>query len=171
MAHFPARPRREFSVQMQLHFRLGAGRDPVGLAMRPQRSPNRLAMAEGRSISVEPSGSPQTARNCCSNWLVTLASKVKCPELCGRGASSLMSRRPPGSTKEFDAQHADHAQGFEHRAGDLARFTDHVRRNLRRGDGHIQDVMLVTVFDHAPVGEGSVRILARRLRIPRVRRK
>ncbi len=32
-----------------------------------QRSPNRFAIAAGRSSSTLPSGSPHTARNCCSN--------------------------------------------------------------------------------------------------------
>ena len=35
----------------------------------------------GLISSVDPSGRPQTARSCCSNWLVMQASKVKWPEL------------------------------------------------------------------------------------------
>ena len=54
---------------------------------------HRFTIAAGRSSSVEPSGSPQTARTCCSNWLTTQASSVQCPELCGRGAISLTSTR------------------------------------------------------------------------------
>ncbi len=36
-----------------------------------------IAIAAGRSSSVEPSGRPQIARTCCSNWLVTAASTVR----------------------------------------------------------------------------------------------
>ena len=57
-------------------------------------SPSKFAIAAGLSISVDPSGKLHTARNCCSNWLVTDASNVKCPELCGRGASSFTSNFP-----------------------------------------------------------------------------
>ena len=39
------------------------------------------------------------ARTCCSNWLVTAASNVRWPELCGRGASSLTSSSPSVLTK------------------------------------------------------------------------
>ena len=48
---------------------------------------------------MEPRGSPQTARSCCSNWLVSQASKEKWPELWVRGASSFTTRRPSGSRK------------------------------------------------------------------------
>ena len=46
---------------------------------------------------LAPSGSPHTARTCCSNWLVVNASIVRCPELCGRGAISFTSSRPSPS--------------------------------------------------------------------------
>ena len=51
-------------------------------------------MAAGRIRSVDPSGNPHTARTCCSNWLVTAASKVRWPELWGRGANSLTINSP-----------------------------------------------------------------------------
>src|SRR6185437_13271466 len=50
-----------------------------------QISPNKFAMAAGEHWVTSPNGSPHTERNCCSNWLVTLASNVKWPELCGLG--------------------------------------------------------------------------------------
>ena len=46
--------------------------------------------AAGARIFVLPSGKLQTALTCCSNWLVSHASIVRCPELCGRGATSLI---------------------------------------------------------------------------------
>ena len=70
-------------------------------------------MAAGRSNSVEPNGKPHTARSCCSNWLVTQASKVRCPELWGRGASSLISSPPSRCKKELDAQQTNDIQFFE----------------------------------------------------------
>ena len=75
-------------------------RRPPSRARRPaHRSPRMLAIAAGRCIAVDPRGSPHTARNCCSNWLVTQASTVKWPELCGRGASSLIINWPSRVTK------------------------------------------------------------------------
>ena len=38
--------------------------------------PILFTIAEGASGLVPPSGRPQTARTCCSNWLVSWASKV-----------------------------------------------------------------------------------------------
>ena len=61
---------------------------------RLQMSPSRFTIAVGRNEPVAPNGRPQTARTCCSNWLVTQPSIVQCPELCGRGASSLMINSP-----------------------------------------------------------------------------
>ena len=51
-------------------------------------------MTDGCKGFVPPKGSPHTARMCCSNCDVSLASKVWCPLLCGRGASSLTTMRP-----------------------------------------------------------------------------
>ena len=47
------------------------------------------------SASVAPSGRSRTARRCCSNWLVIEPFMVQCPVLCGRIASSLMTKPAP----------------------------------------------------------------------------
>ena len=81
------------------------------------------------------------ARSCCSNWLVTQASNVRWPELCGRGASSLTSRRAVARQEQLDAEHADHVEALQDAAGDLHRLA--VRppaarrpaRSRRRGCG------------------------------------
>src|SRR5690606_7466622 len=59
-------------------------------------SPRILSITAGTSCSVDPRPSPATARIACSNWDVAQASRVKWPELCGRGASSLTTISPPG---------------------------------------------------------------------------
>lgn len=41
---------------------------------------------------TSPNGQPVMARICCSNWHVMAASIVQWPELCGRGAISLISK-------------------------------------------------------------------------------
>ena len=64
-------------------------------------SPRRAPAAR-----VSPSARPHTARTCCSNWLVTHASSVQWPLLCGRGASSLTSTSLP-TTNISTAHHAD----------------------------------------------------------------
>ena len=53
---------------------------------------------------VETHGRPHTARSCCSNWLVTHASMVRCPELWGRGAISFTTTEPSESTKNSTAK-------------------------------------------------------------------
>jgi VIT1/CCC1 family predicted Fe2+/Mn2+ transporter len=86
------------AVQVQLDVRAAP-------APRPRGSPAATGRRAGwpsppaAADRVAPSGRPHTARSCCSNWLVTHASNVRWPELCGRGASSLISSSPPGSTK------------------------------------------------------------------------
>ncbi len=49
----------------------------------------------GCAGAVEPRGRSSTARRWFSNCEVTAPSIVQCPELCGRVATSLTSRRPP----------------------------------------------------------------------------
>jgi hypothetical protein len=44
-----------------------------GAAPASHTSPSRLAIAPAPTGAGEPSGSPQTARTSCSNWLVALA--------------------------------------------------------------------------------------------------
>ena len=113
------------------------------------KSPSRFAIAAGRCISVEPSGRPQTARNCCSNWLVTQASTVRWPELCGRGASSLIKQRPIVRHEKLDAQHAHHVQLFQDAARQVHGLLRDFRRNARRGDRHVQDMPAVLILDGA----------------------
>ena len=89
MSHFASRSRFGFAVKMKFdvwdfqHF------CPIRFAVFPQIA-EQICHRRRLKNSVEPSGRPQTARNCCSNCEVTHASKVRCPELCGRGAISLM---------------------------------------------------------------------------------
>ncbi len=59
----------------------GGRRDPTSASATPSRraarrgpTPSRLTIAAGDSASAAPSGSPQMARMCCSNWEVALAS-------------------------------------------------------------------------------------------------
>ena len=54
-------------------------------------------MTDSPSASVEPSGSPRTARTWFSNWLVTAPSIVQWPVLWTRGANSFASSAPSTS--------------------------------------------------------------------------
>ena len=109
-------------------------RRPSAARRRPElhRSPSRLTIAAGMTRSVGPSGKPHRARTCCSNWLVTPASIVKCPELCGRGAISLTSSRPSAVKKELDGQDADGAQRLGHGQGQPVRLLGDDRPDRRR---------------------------------------
>ncbi|MCY1534642.1 hypothetical protein D9M68_700200 [compost metagenome] len=62
-------------------------------------SPSRFSILPAECWRVLPSGRRAMARTCCSNWLVSHASMVMCPELCGRGAISLATSEPSVSTK------------------------------------------------------------------------
>mmetsp|Transcript_472 Transcript_472/g.1777 ORF Transcript_472/g.1777 Transcript_472/m.1777 type:complete len:293 (+) Transcript_472:191-1069(+) len=62
-----------------------ASPDPVPSAFTITAAPTRMA--------VEPRGSPITARKWFSNWSHSHASIVKCPLLCGLGATSFSSTR------------------------------------------------------------------------------
>ena len=75
--HLAAGARAVLAVEMQLHVAAAAS-PPPSSARRPPRDrrggwPSRPAARR----SVDPSGRPQIARNCCSNWLVTAASNVR----------------------------------------------------------------------------------------------
>ena len=54
------------------------------------------------------------ARSCCSNWLVRQASNVRCPELCGRGASLVDQQPAVARDEELDAQDADVVERVHH---------------------------------------------------------
>ncbi len=112
-------------------------------------------------MAVEPSGKPHTARNCCSNWLVTQASTVRCPELCGRGANSLIKQLSVAGYEKLDAQHAHYPEPFQHAAGYLYRLVCNIGQYSRRRDGNIQNMPAVLVLDGAIVDELAV-LAARR---------
>ena len=64
-------------------------------------------MAAGDSAAGEPSGSPQIARTCCSNWEVAAPSIVQWPLLWTRGASSL-TRSEPSASRNSSAVSVPH---------------------------------------------------------------
>ena len=119
---------------------------------RPANSPSRRADAS-RSI---PSGSPHTARNCCSNWLVTQASTVRCPELCGRGASSLISSDSSRVTKNSTHSTPTTSSFSRTQRASSTASSSHPPRHARRRDGHVQDVPAVLILDRAVVHELAV---------------
>ena len=111
------------AVQVQLRHREWRARRPSRVRRRPTNRRADSPSPPGRICIVDPSGSPHTARTCCSNWLVTHASKVKCPELCGRGAISLTSRRPSVVRKNSTQSTPDVRQLLHDGVRDLHRLT------------------------------------------------
>ena len=113
-------------------------------------------MTASEWCSTEPSGRPQIARTSCSNWLVTQASIVQWPELCGRGASSLTRISPDLGHEHLDRQHADEVELF----GDVARDRLGPHRGLGldpgRRDRGVEDMVDVLVFDRRVGGPGAV---------------
>ena len=78
------------------------------------------------------------------------ASKVRCPELCGRGASSLTSSAAVARHEELDAQEADVLERFHHASRDV----DRLRAAIAGGDvggrhRDVEDVMRVRVLDRS----------------------
>ena len=118
-------------------------------------------MAAGRSSSVEPSGRPQTARSCCSNWLVTEASNVRCPELCGRGASSLTSRRRRASGRTRRTARRPRRAPRATPAASRTTSRADALADPRRRHRHVEDVMAVAFSIGPPVDEGAVEAARR----------
>ena len=110
-----------------------------------------MAIAAGRICSVEPNGKPHTARSCCSNWLVTLASKRQVAGIVRTRRELIDQQTAAGLDEKFHAQDADDVERFEHRARDLPRARSDVFGNRRRRDGHVQNTVAMPVFDHAVI--------------------
>ena len=113
-------------------------------------------MTASEWCSTEPSGSPHKARTNCSNWLVTQASIVQCPELCGRGASSLTSTSPDWDHEHLDRQHPDEIELFGDVAGDRLGAHRGLGADPRRGDRGVEDMIDVLVFDRRVGRPGAV---------------
>ena len=88
VAHLAAGARLALAVEVEVGAGLGDRRRPVVGFIADQIGPSSRAP---RVRSVDPSGSPQTARMCCSNCEVSAPSIVQCPLLWTRGAISLTS--------------------------------------------------------------------------------
>ena len=102
-------------------------------------------MAAGMIRSLRPRGKPQSARTCCSNWQTVAASRVRCPELCGRGAISLTSKRPPCRQEELDTKDPDGPQRLGHGQGQRAGLESDDRSHGGRHHRRVQDVPLMVV--------------------------
>ena len=102
-------------------------------------------MAAGISRSVAPRGNPHRARTCCSNWLVTAASIVKCPELCGRGAISLTMSRPSAVRKNSTVKTPTVPSAWAVARASVARFLRDDGPDRRGHERRVQDMPLVAV--------------------------
>ena len=169
VSHLAARAGLDLAVEMQLDLRR-SGRPPPSPARR--RSTGRRAdwpWPRDAAAPSTPAGSPHTARSCCSNWLVTEASKVRWPELCGRGASSLTSSRPSRVRKELHAEDADHVQLLQQRARQANGVPAHALVDPGGRDRHVEDVLGDAGSRSAPSRRRPRRGLARPPRRSRAR--
>ena len=113
VAHLAPGPRLRLAVQVQLDVGKRARRRPVRLAVAPQVAEqvrHRRRPQERRRPERQPAHRPQL--------LLELARDrtrrtVRCPELCGRGASSLTSDPASRVRNISTQQHADHVQRLE----------------------------------------------------------
>ena len=78
-------------------------------------------MAVGPWAAPEPSGSPQIARMCCSNWLVRAPSIVQWPLLWTRGASSFTTSEPSRSRNSSAVTVPTTSSSIAIRSAELAR--------------------------------------------------
>ena len=79
---------------------------------------------------------------------------VQCPELCGRGASSLTSTPPSRSTNISTASRPDEAEPLRDAYGRCACAEAAVSSGIRAGrQGDVQDVMAVPVLHHVEGGQ------------------
>ena len=74
----------------------------------------------------------------------------------GRGASSLISSLAVAGDEKFYAEHADDAELIKNRARHFNGAAGNFGRHACRGDGKIQDMAGVLVFDGAVVHELAV---------------
>ena len=116
----------------------------------------QFTIAATPRASVEPSGSPSTARTWFSNWLVTAPSIVQCPELCTRGAISFASSAPPtsnSSTARTPTWSSSSSSAVAiASASRLQRGVDDGRRRA----GEVQDAVAVLVLDDGPARDRAV---------------
>ena len=63
-------------VQRRPRHRQRLAPPPAGPAPSPRPPPSGSPSPRGAAAAASPSGSPQTARSCCSNWLTAHASQV-----------------------------------------------------------------------------------------------
>ena len=145
MAHLAAGPGLGLAVEMQARAGLGEQRP----ASASTRRPIRFSITASRTRRGRASGSPQTARTSCSNWLAAQASIVQWPELCGRGASSLTSTAPSRVTNISTASSPDQVE----RVGDPparspARLAT-LAGDRRRGEGHVENMVAMAVLDRS----------------------
>ena len=155
VAHLAAGQGLGLAVEMELG--AGVGEDS---RQRSTSAPIRFFITACECGSGEPSGRPQIARTSCSNWLVTQASMVQCPELCGRGASSLTSSSPSLVDEHLDREQPDEVErSAMARAIATARAAS-LGRQRRRRDGGVEDVVDVPVLDRR-IGRACAVLAAR----------
>ena len=98
-------------------------------------------MAAGRNESVRPNGNPQTARTCCSNWLVDAAFDRPMPGIV-RPRSKLVDDQFAVALQEhLHRQQSDEIEAPRDFARELAGRFGNVVRNSRRREGDIENVI------------------------------
>ena len=99
---------------------------------------------------------PATARSCCSNWLVTQASIVWWPELCGRGAISLTRIFVLLSEEKLDSEGAYVVEGFGNLLCDFGGLRSDFPRDASRGNCDVKNLIAVDVLADREVDEAPI---------------
>ena len=147
------RPCRRDGVSRRVPRRPGS--QSGGRLSAPHRSPSRLTMTAGCSKSVPPSGRPQTARVCCSNWLVRQASNVRWPGVVRARRQFVDQQRAGRREKHLDRQQAAHVQGRRSRArASSQRVGEDGRRETRGARWRSRGCGRVWMFSNT--GKGTI---------------
>ena len=140
------RPGPGLALAVEMQPRAGLGQQ-LGPALAPRRR-SGWSSRRRRTRLGSPSGRPQTARTCCSNWLTAQASMVQWPELCGRGASSLTSSRPSRVRNISTASSPTSSSARGDPLGHRHRLARQRPAGSRAGAiGHVEDVVAMPVLD------------------------
>ena len=112
-------------------------------------------MTTSASREGSPSGQPQMARTCCSNWSVTQTASVQCPELWTRRA--IVDQQPAAAEhEELDAEDADIVERLDDAAGDRRRAGGGAGADAGGHGAGLEDVVAVDVLGGLEGGDGAV---------------
>ena len=117
--HLAPRPGLAFAVEMHA----GVPQLP---GAPPPSSPSRFTISASECRAPSPSGQPQIARTCCSNWSIRQAASVQWPGVM-HPRRDLVHHQPAPGHEQLDPDHPDIVERGQDPPGDQHRVLRHRR--------------------------------------------